>query len=66
MSHRNHGKHRKGPSQMAIYGGRLKARNYSKFDSKLFKIFEAITDGYIGHTDSTDSTERGPSQMAGI
>jgi hypothetical protein len=26
------------PSQMAIYGGRLKARNYTKFDSKLYKI----------------------------
>ena len=28
-----------GPSQMAgFYVGRLKARNYSKFDSKLYKI----------------------------
>jgi len=33
------------PSQMATYWNRLKARNCSKFDSKLFKIFGAITDG---------------------
>ena len=26
------------PSQMAIYWGRLKARNYTKFNSKLYKI----------------------------
>ena len=38
MSHRNHGKHRKKPSQMAIYEGRLKTRNCTKFDSKLYKI----------------------------
>jgi hypothetical protein len=35
------------PSQMAIYRDRLKARNYTKFDSKLYKIYGAITDGDI-------------------
>ena len=33
------------PSQMAIYWGRLKARNYTKLYSKLNKIEGAITDG---------------------
>ena len=30
-----------------IYEGRLKARNHTKFDSKLYKIYGAITDGDI-------------------
>ena len=53
---RNHRYHRKEPSQMEIYWGRLKARNYTKLYSKLYKpSWMAI----IGHTDITESTEMG-------
>ena len=45
--HPYHRKHWKGPSQMAIYRDRLKARNHTKFDSKLYKIYGAITDGGV-------------------
>ena len=68
MSRRNSRNSGKEPSQMAGYGSRLKARNCTKFDSKLFKIFGAITDG-----DNSDlfnvplklqKCGKGPSQMA--
>jgi len=53
---------------MAIYWNRLKARNYSKFDSKLNKIEGAITDGgYVSPAEIAEIAEiLEPSQMAGV
>ena len=51
-----------GPSQMAgFYVGRLKARNYSKFDSKLFN---GPAESFMSRRNRRNSGNFEPSQMA--